>query len=72
MDMLIFNTWQWWNLRGPSQPWDYIQIGTQISQDMDRMVAFEKALTTWGRWVDSNIDPAKTTVFFQGISPSHY
>lgn len=72
IDMLIFNTWHWWNRRGPSQPWDYIQIGTQISKDMDRMVAFEKALTTWARWVDSNIDPAKTTVFFQGISPSHY
>ncbi|XP_062169482.1 protein trichome birefringence-like 41 isoform X2 [Alnus glutinosa] len=72
MDMLIFNTWHWWNRRGPSQPWDYIQVGTQITKDMDRMLAFQTALTTWAGWVDLNIDPAKTRVFFQGISPSHY
>ncbi|KAF8024400.1 hypothetical protein BT93_F1554 [Corymbia citriodora subsp. variegata] len=72
IDLLIFNTWHWWNRRGPTQPWDYIQEGKQIHKDMDRMVAFEKALTTWGRWVDANIDPAKSKVFFQGISPSHY
>ncbi|XP_075674034.1 protein trichome birefringence-like 41 isoform X1 [Castanea sativa] len=72
IDMLIFNTWHWWNRRGPSQPWDYIQIGTQITKDMDRLLAFETALTTWAGWVDSNIDPTKTKIFFQGISPSHY
>lgn len=72
IDMLIFNTWHWWNRRGPSQPWDYIQVGTQVMKDMDRMLAFERALATWAGWVDSNIDPAKTSVFFQGISPSHY
>ncbi|XP_022942907.1 protein trichome birefringence-like 41 [Cucurbita moschata] len=72
VDFLIFNTWHWWNRRGSSQPWDYIEIGKEMLRDMDRMVAFEKALTTWGRWVDLNIDPQTNNVFFQGISPSHY
>ncbi|KAK4767860.1 hypothetical protein SAY87_003001 [Trapa incisa] len=71
-DFLIFNTWHWWNRRGPAQPWDYIEVGKKLYKDMDRMVAFETALRTWGRWVDLNIDPSKSTVFFQGISPSHY
>ncbi|XP_010535032.1 PREDICTED: protein trichome birefringence-like 41 [Tarenaya hassleriana] len=72
IDMLIFNTWHWWSRRGPTQPWDWIQIGGNVTKDMDRMVAFEKALDTWGKWVDDFVDPQKTIVFFQGISPSHY
>ncbi|KAH6785319.1 hypothetical protein C2S51_037774 [Perilla frutescens var. frutescens] len=70
--MLIFNTWHWWNRRGASQPWDYIELGGQLYKDMDRVVAFEKALHTWAKWVDNNIDPSITKVFYQGISPSHY
>lgn len=72
IDVLVFNTWHWWNRRGPSQPWDYIEVDNKILKDMNRMVAFERALKTWAGWVDSNIDPTKTSVFFQGISPSHY
>lgn len=52
--------------------WDYIEIGGQYYKDMDRVAAFERALFTWAKWIDANINPAKTMVFFQGISPSHY
>ncbi|KAK4439095.1 protein trichome birefringence-like 41 [Sesamum alatum] len=72
IDVLIFNTWHWWNRRGATQPWDYIEVGGQLYKDMDRVVAFEKALTTWAKWVDTNVDSLNTKVFFQGISPSHY
>ncbi|KAJ9190596.1 hypothetical protein P3X46_001781 [Hevea brasiliensis] len=72
MDVLVFNTWHWWYRRGPKQPWDFVQVGDTILKDMDRMVAFHKALTTWAKWVDSDVDTSKTHVIFQGISPSHY
>ncbi|KAJ9179591.1 hypothetical protein P3X46_011362 [Hevea brasiliensis] len=72
MDVLVFNTWLWWYRRGPKQPWDYVEDDGTILKDMDRMVAFRKALTTWAKWVDSEVDTNKTRVIFQGISPSHY
>ncbi|KAL5543677.1 hypothetical protein UlMin_007461 [Ulmus minor] len=72
MDVLVFNTWLWWYRRGPKQPWDYVQDGEKILEDMDRMVAFRKGLTTWANWVNSSVDTNKTKVLFQGVSPSHY
>ncbi|CAL5393828.1 unnamed protein product [Camellia sinensis] len=52
--------------------WDYLQVGDTLSKDMDRMAAYKIGLTTWAKWVDSNINPLKTRVFFQGISATHY
>ncbi|KAG6433513.1 hypothetical protein SASPL_105127 [Salvia splendens] len=71
-DVLIFNTWLWWYRKGPKQPWDYIESEGKIVKDMDRMEAFRRGLTTWKNWADSNLNPSKTKVFFQGISPMHY
>ncbi|KAF9620651.1 hypothetical protein IFM89_013677 [Coptis chinensis] len=72
MDVLIFNSWHWWLHKGKKQPWDYIREGNNTYKDMDRLVAFQKGLATWSKWVDFNVDPAKTRVFFQGTSPTHY
>ncbi|KAF7833550.1 protein trichome birefringence-like 43 [Senna tora] len=70
-DVLVFNSWHWWLHRGRKQPWDFIRDGDDLHKDMDRLVAYEKALSTWSKWVDKNIDFTKTEVFFQGISPAH-
>ncbi|RZC94431.1 hypothetical protein C5167_026162 [Papaver somniferum] len=48
-----------------------ITEGNKSYKDLDRLVAFTKGLTTWSKWVDNNIDPNKTQVFYQGISPAH-
>ncbi|XP_073134144.1 protein PMR5-like [Henckelia pumila] len=72
VDVLCFNTGHWWTHTGNIQGWDYMELdGTQY-KDMDRLVALERGLRTWAKWIDSNIDTPKTRVFFQGISPSHY
>ncbi|GLU18023.1 hypothetical protein SLE2022_343460 [Rubroshorea leprosula] len=68
IDVLVFNSWHWWNRK----TWDYIEVGGKYVKDMNRFVALETALTTWARWVKANINPQKTTVFFQGASPTHY
>ncbi|CAK9134166.1 unnamed protein product [Ilex paraguariensis] len=72
VDILIFNSYHWWIHTGSIQTWDYFQVGDKMSKEMDRMEAYRIALTTWANWVDSNIDPMKTRVFFQGISATHY
>ncbi|KAF8024397.1 hypothetical protein BT93_F1551 [Corymbia citriodora subsp. variegata] len=70
-DMLIFNTYDQW-LQRQSRGWDYFQVGNTTVNDMDPMEAYRIALTTWSKWVDANIDPMKTLVFFQGISAVHF
>lgn len=52
--------------------WDFIRIGDRTLKDMDRTLAFETALKTWARWVDHAVNPNKTRVLFQTISPAHY
>ncbi|BAT88950.1 hypothetical protein LR48_Vigan09g007400 [Vigna angularis] len=71
VDVLIFDSWHWWLHTGRKQPWDFIQDGNQTVRDMDRLVAYEKAMKTWAKWVDDNVNPAQTRVFFQGVSPDH-
>lgn len=72
VDILIFNSYHWWIHTGTSQTWDYFRIGDKIIKEMDRMEAYKVAMTTWAQWVDSNVEPSKTKVFFQGISSVHY
>ncbi|KAK6141205.1 hypothetical protein DH2020_025048 [Rehmannia glutinosa] len=71
-DFLIFNTWHWWLYNGRKKPWDLIQDGKLMRKDMDRLVAYEKALRTWTRWIDQNVDTKKVKIFFQGVSPDHW
>ncbi|XXG85883.1 hypothetical protein AAC387_Pa11g0891 [Persea americana] len=70
-DVLSFNSGHWWTHIGPLQGWDYMEYGGSYFTDMDRLVAFERGMRTWARWVDANVDRTKTSVFFQGISPVH-
>ncbi|GJS59834.1 trichome birefringence-like protein 42 [Tanacetum coccineum] len=71
-DILIFNSYHWWIHGGPLKTWDYYRVGERLYRDIPLMDAYKIAMTTWARWVDSNINHTKTRVFFQGISAAHY
>ncbi|XP_021903916.1 protein trichome birefringence-like 30 isoform X2 [Carica papaya] len=71
-DYLIFNTYIWWInyptvkvLRGS------FQEGTTEYDELELNKAYGKVLQTWANWVDGNIDPTRTYVFFNSISPIH-
>ncbi|GLJ35762.1 hypothetical protein SUGI_0718200 [Cryptomeria japonica] len=71
-DILVFSTGHWWTHPLPLAGKDYYEEGGFVHPHMEESVAFEKALRTWARWVDTNIDPLHTQVFFRTYSPVHF
>ncbi|VVB06615.1 unnamed protein product [Arabis nemorensis] len=71
-NILVFNTAHWWSHYKTKSGINYYQEGDQIYPKLDVSTAFKKALQTWSSWVDKNIDPKKTRVFFRSAAPSHF
>ncbi|KAG2683293.1 hypothetical protein I3760_10G025400 [Carya illinoinensis] len=71
-DFIVFNTGHWWTHEKTSKGKDYYQEGSHVYSELNVLEAFRKALTTWARWVDANINPSKSLVFFRGYSASHF
>ncbi|CAN8254493.1 unnamed protein product [Cochlearia groenlandica] len=72
VDFLVFNTYIWWMntfamkvLRGS------FDKGDREYEEIQRPVAYQRVMRTWGDWVERNIDPLRTTVFFASMSPLH-
>ncbi|KAL3523993.1 hypothetical protein ACH5RR_016827 [Cinchona calisaya] len=72
VDYLIFNTYIWWMntftmkvLRGS------FDEGSTEYDEIERPVAYGRVLKTWSKWVNKNIDPNRTQVFFMSTSPLH-
>ncbi|KAL3637326.1 hypothetical protein CASFOL_019625 [Castilleja foliolosa] len=71
-DIIVFNTGHWWTHEKTALGKDYYQEGSHVYNDLNVLEAFRKAITTWGRWIDKNVDPVKSLVFFRGYSASHF
>ncbi|XP_047326944.1 protein trichome birefringence-like 1 [Impatiens glandulifera] len=71
-DILVFNTGHWWTRRRTSRGKGYFQEGSIVYNKLNIRTAFAKAMKTWTNWVDTNVDPTKSTVFFRGYSPAHF
>ena len=43
----------------------------QLVEEMPIELAYERAMKTWAKWVRTNVNPKKTTIFFRSISTEH-
>ncbi|KAG1369681.1 protein trichome birefringence-like 36 [Cocos nucifera] len=71
VDILVFDSAHWWTHSGKWSSWDYYKEGERLFSSLNPMVAYEKGLTTWAKWVDLNLDPNRTRVIFRSVSPRH-
>ncbi|XP_074588861.1 protein trichome birefringence-like 1 [Curcuma longa] len=71
-DVIVFNTGHWWTHEKTAKGKDYYQEGDHIYSELNVVEAFHKALNTWAKWVDANVNPKKSLVFFRGYSASHF
>ncbi|RZC56668.1 hypothetical protein C5167_015516 [Papaver somniferum] len=71
-DLVIFDSWHWWVTDKTNNGSNYFQEGNYLHPKLEMREAYKKALTTWRKWMDKNIDPNKTQVVFRGYSASHF
>ncbi|KAL8224721.1 hypothetical protein R6Q57_017278 [Mikania cordata] len=73
-DILVFNTYLWWRLpiikllKGPGS---VLGGPNQVYDEINNLRAYKMVLETWSEWVHTNIDPAKTKMFFMGLTATH-
>ncbi|CAL5363893.1 unnamed protein product [Camellia sinensis] len=72
VDFLIFNTYIWWMNTGAMKilRGSFDEGATEYDEIL-RPAAYARVLNTWSNWVDENVDPNRTTVFFSSMSPLH-
>ncbi|KAJ0691509.1 putative PC-Esterase [Helianthus annuus] len=73
-DILVFNTYLWWRLpiiRLLKGPGSVLGGPNQVYDEIDNVRAYKKVLKTWSKWVLTHINPAKTKMFFMGLTATH-
>lgn len=59
----------WFHVR--KSPGSLLGGPNQVYDEIDNLRAYKKVLETWSKWVHIHIDPAKTKMFFMGLTATH-
>ncbi|XP_021842454.1 protein trichome birefringence-like 1 [Spinacia oleracea] len=70
-DVMVFNSGHWWTHTRKLKAWDIFEYKGKLSEKMSIDLSYNRAMKTWAKWVEQNVDPKKTNVIFRSISPQH-
>ncbi|CAL9236288.1 unnamed protein product [Arabidopsis halleri] len=73
-DYLVFNTYIWWTRHSKIKVLKQESFNKGDSKDYDEIgiyIVYKQVLSTWTNWLEQNINPNQTSIFFSSMSPTH-
>ncbi|ONK77115.1 uncharacterized protein A4U43_C02F3250 [Asparagus officinalis] len=71
-DILVFNSYLWWRRDKMKVLFGSFEDKDGIYKEIEIHRSYELALKTWSDWLEFNVDPLKTQLFFMSMSPTHF